>query len=96
MSAYPKNSQGRIAAPRQGPIVESLPRRVSIHHDFTFGDGRTQPDGAVCAGIRAWFAREAPEPPLAARVTYAIVALLILERQTSQTRFHLHARVSYA
>src|SRR5262249_10842695 len=43
---------------------------------------------------RSRHVREAPEPPLAARVTYAIVALLILEQQTYQTRFHLHVRVS--
>src|SRR6516225_382140 len=43
-------------------------------------------------GAGRW--RKAPEPPLAARVTYAKVALLIPELEASQTRFHLHVRVS--
>ena len=33
-------------------------------------------------------------PSPVCHLTYAIVALLIPERETSQTRFHLHVRVS--
>ena len=64
-------------------ISTRLTRMLDISHPVVL---------APLGGAGRW--REAPEPPLAARVTYAMVALLVLERETSQTRFHLHVRVS--
>jgi DNA invertase Pin-like site-specific DNA recombinase len=44
----------RIAARRQGAILESLSRRVSAHHESTLGDGWTRPNSAERAGIRLY------------------------------------------
>src|SRR6516225_6098415 len=87
-------SPARRAAPAWGLPYQNASLRCTAARSGSsrnLAKARHLPSSSRSLSSGRW--REVPEPALAARVTYALVALLIAEREASQTRFHLHVRV---